>query len=111
MIACHPVYGQKALIKKDGKPYSTYWIKHPVTKWVIAEDDNFWWTVEYMEALTLFFQNSALNKTLSEWRTFFPMHEWWHIPKFEYFGSWPSPGNSVYEKYQNYLKSKVSNGD
>lgn len=54
-------------IKMNGEYYSDYWKRHPITKWVIARPDNFWWTVDFLYYLGLHQPGHAGTSSIKDW--------------------------------------------
>ena len=106
MLAAHADYQPPK--KKDGSPYSRYWGRHPVTKWIVSSPDNFGWTVDFLKALaTECFPGTAWESSLVRWLGEESPPSWQKLPEFQYFGTWEVEGGSVYEKYQNYINDKL----
>jgi hypothetical protein len=104
MLAAHPDYPKP--LTKEGERYKDYWKKHPVTKWVIGSQGNFSWTVSFMEALSTYYPQSALTKSLNQWKKGLHIGDY-DQAVFSYFGSWDVPGETVFEKYHEYLRDKL----
>lgn len=107
MIAANPL--AKSPVKVNGEPYSDYWKRHPVTKWVLSEPDKFWWTVDFLHHLSLHEPLHGCTISLHGWLSVNGYVSWESVPQFRYFGSTLVPGRTVYEKYRNYLKMKLEN--